>query len=254
MKIFYNLVFFYLLNFVIIFWFEKYFLYKISRRDEQNIILYDVILFSKEKFYFILSFIIKIIFLLLLYIWLYLLNHENILSILTVIFLLLFLSFYFRIKNSQLSNHIEIFKDYWLTLFSLVVFFLTLFALNNFKKDNSTSIKSIIFLLSFPSLFVLNFDKTKQDFYHYITKGELYFLNTLDSVFFTVINSLLIIFMFNFGIDLFHLSIAVFILRLFFYTFKIVFMSFSKDLLFLILLSTFFLNVVINIILKYAVR
>ncbi|MEO0233750.1 MAG: hypothetical protein ABIN39_05520 [candidate division WOR-3 bacterium] len=254
MNILFNFVFFYLLNFVIIFWFEKYFLYKISRRDEKDIILYNIVLFSKENFYFIVSIMFKIVFLFLLYLWLYLLNHENILTILSFVSLLLFLSFYIKIKNSQLSYHKEILKDFWVILFSMVVFFLSLFALNNLSKNNFFGFKLLIFLLSFPSLLVLNFDKTKQNFYFYISKGELYFLDTLDSIFFTILNSLFIVFMYGSRIDFFFLSLAVFIFRLFFYTIKIVFMSFSKDLTFLILFSSFLMNVLINIILKYAVR
>ncbi|MEO0288410.1 MAG: hypothetical protein ABIN00_02085 [candidate division WOR-3 bacterium] len=254
MKVFYNFIFFYLLNFVIIFWVEKYFLYKISRRDENDIILHGIVLFSKEKFYSIVSIMFKIIFLLLLYIWLYLMNRENILVILSFTFFLLFLSFYIKIKNSQLSYHKEILKDYWVILFSMVVFFLNLFALNNMFRNDSYAIKLITFFLVFPSLFVLNLDKTKQNFYFYISKGELYFLDTLDSIFFTILNSLFIIFVYGSGIDFFFLSLAVFILRLFFYTIKIVFISFSKDLLFLILFLSFLLNVFINIVLKYAVR
>ncbi|MEJ5306895.1 MAG: hypothetical protein WHT27_01165 [candidate division WOR-3 bacterium] len=227
-------------------------MFKISRRDERDIILYDIVLFSKEKFFFILTIMIKIIFLLLLYIWLYLMSKENILIIFSLIVLLLFFSFYRKIKNSQLIYHKEILKDYLITFFSLGVFLLNLFALNNLNRDN-LGIKLIILVLGFPSLFVLNFDKTKQNIYLYISKGELYFLNILDSIFFTILNSLFIVFMLDSGIDFFFLSIAVFIFRLFFYTIKIVFLSFSSNLMSIFLFLSFFLNIVINVILKYAV-
>lgn len=253
MKNIFNIIFFYLLNFVVISWFEKYIFYKISRRDEKDIILSDFLIFSKEKYFFILSVLIKLIILLLLFISTYILSFENILSILTLMFFLSFISFYIKIKNSQVLYHREIFRDYLNIFFSLILLFLNLFALNH-SKNNSYNIRSFIFLLTFPPIFVLNIDNIKRSFFNYISKGEFYLLNALDSGLFTFLNSLYIVFLYDGNLNFFFLSILVFIFRISLYITKIVFIGISHDLMFSILSLSFFLIVIVNVILKYVIQ
>ena len=254
MKIFLDFIFFYLLNFVIIVWIEKYFFYKISRGEVDEIILNEIISFKRNKYHNLLKIYLNIISLLLIYIFLNIFVSQTLTLNLSFIFLILFYIFYVKIRNSQIYFHQEIIRENEIILFSYIIFFCSLYALNYLPKNNSYGLKILIFLTSFPSLFFLNVNQTNKGQLHYITYKESIILKSFNRIFFTFINSFFIFYLTGKEIDFITLSILVFVFRIILYFINLVFVSFSKILTFFILSISFSIIILINILIKYVIR
>lgn len=254
MKIFMDFIFFYFLNFVIIFWIEKYFITKISRTEIEFIIFPEINLLKRNRYHYLLKIFFNVIFLLIAYLFLYIFVAKTFTFTLSFIFLILLYIFFLKIRNTQICFHQEIVREIEILLFASVVIFCSLYALNYVPTNNSSVLKILIFLISLPALFVLNGNNINREQLHYLIESERIVLESLNTIFFTFVNLFFIFYFLGKTIDLITLSIHVFVFRIFLYLLNIVFVSFSKNLIYYILSVSFSLIILINILIKYVIR